>query len=127
MEEQKPILIYDRECALCKRFAQALDFLDKDESIVKVPLQEEWLYEKHPKLVREECEQAIHLIKPDGTIIKGAAVIEFLVVYYPGVRKFSWLVESESGKKAVGFFYDKVNELRDKMKKDCKGCNKKGR
>lgn len=124
---EKPILVFDQECQLCARFKQALDFLDKDEKIQKIPLQDQSLYERFPQLDQEACEETIHLLDEQGNVYKGAEVIEFLVKFYPGVKKFAWLVETESGKKAVEFFYGKVNELREKVKKDCVGCGKKGR
>lgn len=126
-EIEKPILIFDQDCQLCVRFKKGLDFIDRDEKIVKVPLQEDWIYEKFPQLNRNECEETIHLLDLDGSVLKGPKAIEFLISFYPGVKKFSWLVESESGKKAVDYFYNKVNELRDKAKRDCKGCGNKGR
>jgi hypothetical protein len=102
-----------------------LNFIDKNEDIQKVPLQEDWLYESYPELERDECEKTIHLLDQDRNILKGAEAIEFLISFYPGVKKFAWLIESDSGKKTVNFFYDKVNELREKVKKNCHGCGKK--
>lgn len=122
---EKPILIYDKECQLCLRFKQALDFLDRDKKIQKIPLQEDWLYEKFPTLFREECEDIIHLVDESGEVLRGAEVIEYLVGFFPGVKKFSWLVASDSGKKAANLFYDKVNEIRKKAKSNCKGCGRK--
>ncbi|MCO4753405.1 MAG: DUF393 domain-containing protein, partial [Bacteriovoracaceae bacterium] len=117
----------DEQCPLCVRFKQALQFIDKEEKIQMTPLQESWIYESFPQLEKSECEQTIHLLDESGRVLKGGQVVEYLIANYPGVKKFAWLVESESGKKAVNFFYDKVNELRDKVKKDCHGCGKKRR
>lgn len=125
-ETSRPILVYDKDCALCVRFKQALAFLDKEELIQKVALQEDWLYESYPQLTKSECEETIHMLDEQGNVLKGSEAIEFLISFYPGVKKFSWLVENESGKKAVNFFYNKVNELREKVKKNCHGCGKKG-
>ena len=124
---EKPILIFDADCPLCVRFKQALSFLDKDNRVQMTPLQDESLFENFPQFNKSECEQEIHLLKLDGEAIGGAEVIEYLVSMFPGVQKFAWLVESESGKKAVSYFYDKVNELREKVKKDCPGCGKERR
>ena len=127
MELEKPILIYDAECSLCERFKKALDFIDKEGRIQKVPLQEEWLYEKFTELDKEECLDVSHLIDEKGQILKGPEVVEYLVSFYPGVKHFSWLIESESGKKAVDFFYDKVSQIRKNLKDDCPDCRSKGR
>ena len=122
---KKPVLIYDEDCQLCKRFKQALDLIDRDGAIVKRPLQDDSLYEEYPELKREECEKTIHLISSEGKVLKGSSAIEYLIGVFPGVKKFAWLVESESGKKAVDFFYGKVNELRRKVKEDCENCGNK--
>jgi len=127
MTLKRPILIYDSECSLCERFKKALDFIDKEERIEKVPLQEKWLYQEFEELTEEDCLEVIHLIDTEGRILKGPEVVEFLVAFYPGVKRFSWLIESESGKKAVDFFYDKVNQIRKNLKDDCPDCRSKSR
>ena len=128
MRPTRPVLIYDSECSLCERFKKGLDFLDKEEKIQKVALQEDWPFETFENLNREECEEVVHLVTEEGKMLKGAEVVEYLVSFYPGVKRFSWLIESESGKKAVDFFYDKVNQIRKNLKDDCRGCkSKRGR
>ena len=59
-------------------------------------------------------------------IIKGSEVIKYLVHKIPAVEKFSWLIEKESSQKAMDVFYDKVNEVRKKIKKS-KGCTDCGK
>ena len=117
-----PILIYDSECTLCNRFRQGVQRLDTHNQINCISLHDEKLYEYSSKLNREECSKTIHLLTHDE-LLSGSQVIEYLITIIPGVKKLSWLLESEQGKKAIDFFYNKVNELKNK-RTGCSNCKK---
>ncbi len=120
----KPIVIFDSECPLCVRFKQSLLFLDKGREFDFVSLQEEYLFQKYPILNKSECEKEIHVLKSENEVIRGGEALSFIISKYDGVKKFSWLIETESGQKAINTFYDRVNHMRKKFKKNCPGCNK---
>lgn len=118
-----PILLFDSECPLCVRFTQALRLVDKNEHISFVSIYDEDIYIAYPELNKEECEETIHFIKEDESLLHGAEVIEHLISEIPSVAKFSWLLESERSKQAVDAFYKKINEVRKIIKrKGCTGC-----
>jgi predicted DCC family thiol-disulfide oxidoreductase YuxK len=121
----KPLIIFDQECPLCVRFKQSLLFLDRGNKFDFAPLQDETIYIKYPILSREECEKDIHILIDKNEVVKGTEALEFLIKNYPKVKSFAWLLESDSGKKAVNLFHDKVSELRQAYKKNCPGCAKK--
>jgi len=127
MKNQLPLVIYDPDCPLCLRFKQGLEFLDK--SLHFVPVTESWVYESFPELNRQECLEKIHLITQEKKILKGMEVVDYLSNTLPGISKFSWLLESDQGKKAKEFFYQKVEELREiskrKAESDCSQCPRK--
>ena len=117
-----PILVYDSECTMCNRFRQGIQSMDVNNSINCISLHDEKLYLHYPKLNFDDCSKTVHLIT-ESEILKGPEVIEYLLGIIPAVKKLSWLLESEQGKKAIDFFYSKVNELRDK-KIGCSSCKK---
>lgn len=123
----KPIVIFDSECPLCVRFKQSLFFLDKGREFEFVALQEEYLFQKYAILNKSECESEIHVLLSEELVIKGPEAVKYIISKYSAVKKFSWLIESESGQKAINSFYSKVNQLRKDYKKNCPNCNKRTR
>jgi predicted DCC family thiol-disulfide oxidoreductase YuxK len=115
-------IIYDSECSLCVRFKKALQFLDVDKHITFKSLHDNGTYIDYPELVKEECEELIHLIDETGKIYRGGDVIEYLVKLFPGVKKFAWLLDSESAKNAMDAFYGRLNDMRIMKQKRCYTC-----
>ena len=121
---KKPILFYDSECGLCSRFQKALELLDQSKKVDYRSIHEVSVYLDFPELDPELCLEEIHLIDVEGRIHRGGEVIEFLITIYPGVQKFAWLLDSESGKKAVNVFYKQINRMREMKKRNCFTCGK---
>lgn len=119
----KPTLIYDNECPLCVRFSQALNKLEATAHIQAIPLQNPEVYEMFPDLSYEDTVKELHLIDNDTTY-RGSQVIEYLITLSPLVKKFSWLIESESSKKTLNIFYQTANLYREALRKRCTKCNK---
>jgi len=125
MKFDLPLILFDSECPLCVRFTQALKLIDRSDDLHYIDIYNYEVYEQFPDLDPEACQDVIHLVTSDKRILKGPEVIDYLMHLFPAVKKFAWLVESEQGKKAVDFFYDKVNQIRKNGKAPCTKCNKK--
>jgi predicted DCC family thiol-disulfide oxidoreductase YuxK len=117
-----PLLIYDSECSLCVRFTEALRRLPGTSHINKMSIHEEKLYEYYPSLNKEECQKVVHLLLENGDILEGPKVIEYLIEQFPGVSKFSWLIESEVGQKTIDYFHKVANKARQSLIKRCPTC-----
>lgn len=117
-----PLLIFDSECTLCTRFKITLEKMDGQKKINYASLHDENLYQAYPQLDRNACHQAVHLIDENNKIHQGPEVIEYLVKYFPGISKISWLIETDMGKKAIDFFYQKVNDIRNSQINSCNKC-----
>ncbi len=117
-----PLIIYDSHCSLCKRFTQALQRLPGTSHIHKTSIHNNKLYEEFPQLSKEQCHQVIHLILEDKKVLKGAEAIEYLIEQFPGVSRFSWLIESRMGKKVVSYFHQVTNNARRSLIKRCPAC-----
>lgn len=115
-----PLIIYDSECSLCKRFVQSLKVLDTKKYLNFESLYNKDLYESINLITFENCKKEVHLILEDE-VLKGSEVIEYLVSKIPGVKKISWLIESEATKGAMNLFYKSLNSIRQK-KQGCKTC-----
>lgn len=117
-----PLVLFDSECTLCKRFSQALSRLDGKKELSVISLHENWIYEKYNHLSKEKCQQALHVLINEKDFLVGGDAIEFLITKLPGVKNIAWLIESENGKKTLNFFYNHINKLRSNTK-NCKSCN----
>lgn len=87
-----------------------------------VPLTDESIYQDYPFLSQDETQKTLHLVDENLKVLKGPEAIEYLLKNHPHSGPFLWLIESESGKKAVDYFYKKANSLREAIKANCPGC-----
>jgi len=120
-----PLILFDSECSLCKRFKEALEKIDHTHKLNFISIHEKSIYQSFPQLDIKDCHDSVHLIDENKKIYKGPEVIEYLIHFYPVVSKFAWLVETNIGKKAIDFFYKTVNELRKSELNPCPSCNRK--
>jgi predicted DCC family thiol-disulfide oxidoreductase YuxK len=120
-----PALIYDDQCTMCTRFKMSLEFLDLNKSINFVPLHDPKIQEQYPELTIDILKESVHFVSSEGVIYKGSEAVSELIKNYPGVSKFAWLLDSDQGKKTMAFFYEKLNELKNKITEDCNTCGKK--
>jgi predicted DCC family thiol-disulfide oxidoreductase YuxK len=119
-----PLILFDEECTLCKRFKDSLEKIPGIEKFSLVPLQNENVFSVFPQLKKEECFETLHLIDEEGRIHKGGSAISLLIEQFPIVSNFSWLVEKDMGKKTLNFFYNVINKYRKAFKNKCPKCNK---
>ncbi len=122
MELKLPLLVYDAQCPLCVRFKQGLERLDVNQRVCYVALSESEVFARYPQLNAADCASQIHYVREDGAVLVGGEVITELLKHFPAVGKLAWLLETEVGKKAVNFFYQQVENLRQKIKADEESC-----
>ena len=87
-----------------------------------VPLENEEVFIRYPQLQKAECAAKVHYLREDGVVLVGGEVITELLKHYPAIGKLAWLLETEMGKKTVDFFYQQVENVRQKMKADEESC-----
>ena len=119
-----PIILFDNDCTLCKRFKESLEKIPDINEYSFIPVQNEDIFSAFPHLNKEECLETLHLIDLEGNIHQGGQAVSHLIEKFPIVSKFAWLIEKDMGKKTVDFFYNVVNKYRKKLKKRCPKCNK---
>ncbi|MBI2519354.1 MAG: DUF393 domain-containing protein [Bdellovibrio sp.] len=119
-----PILLYDDECPLCLRFKQAMERLPGHESINKISIHDQEIYQVLNQVTYEQCQQSVHFIEVNGEIFRGVEAVQKLMHHLPAVKEFGWLAESEMGKRAVNYFYDMAEHYRKKLQNRCPSCKK---
>lgn len=125
MENNKPILIYDELCPLCKRFKQGLEILDREKNLVEFrDANLDSTYEEFPQLDKENCLSVAHMILANGDLVTGGEIIVEISKIYPSIQKFAWLLESDKGRKVSNFFYKKAEQLRRHSLQSCYRCGR---
>ena len=119
-----PIILFDNDCILCKRFKESLEKIPEIHEYSFIPIQNDNIFSAFPHLNKEECFETLHLIDFEGKVYQGGKAVSHLIEKFPMVAKFAWLVEKDVGKKTVDFFYNAVNKYRKALKRKCPKCNK---
>jgi predicted DCC family thiol-disulfide oxidoreductase YuxK len=77
-------LIFDGDCAFCRRSIELLRRWDKDGRLSFVPFQDSGALATLPKIPRAELEEAMHLVAPDRGVLKGALALPAILRLVPG-------------------------------------------
>ena len=117
-----PILLFDEKCPLCLRFKQAFERIPGSDRVTPVSIYDEKVYENFPQINPEAASQELHYLDSEGNVYAGKDALTQLMVEFPLVKKFSWLIESNMGQKAVSYFNQVAKNYRDRLIKDCINC-----
>lgn len=117
-----PLFIYDDECTLCVRFKDSLERVQKENRFLMVPLSHKKVFTQFPLLNIEDCDTELHLIDLGGKIHRGPEAIKIILTTYPAASKFTWLMDSKMGSKAIDYFYKMSTKYRQTLLNKCKTC-----
>jgi predicted DCC family thiol-disulfide oxidoreductase YuxK/uncharacterized membrane protein YphA (DoxX/SURF4 family) len=70
----KPLLVFDGDCQFCRRWIARWKNATGD-AVDYIPFQDESVASQFPEIPREDFEQAVHLILPDGSVSRGAEAV----------------------------------------------------
>jgi predicted DCC family thiol-disulfide oxidoreductase YuxK len=88
------IILYDGDCPMCVFQMKMLSWLDWFGVLALVPLSDPRAQEVAPQLTREDLQEAIHCVTPQGCIYRGARAIRFVGMRLPllvPVALFLWI------------------------------------
>ncbi len=88
-----PVLIYDGECPMCRSARAWLEARVPVGALEYLPCQDERRAEVAPGMAREECLQAMQLVRPDGHRLAGEKALPALLQMTPGWRWLGRLLE----------------------------------
>lgn len=69
-----PLLIFDGECGFCRRWVGRWKNAT-GEAVTYLPLQDPAVATQFPEIPREDMEESIHLVLPDGSVYYGAEAV----------------------------------------------------
>ena len=87
MAAERPTLIYDGECGLCRKAVALVSAWDRDGRLTLIPFQDEARVASFG-LELPALAAAMHLVLPDGRVFAGADAAPELLRLFPGKR---WL------------------------------------
>lgn len=79
----RPLVIYDGECAFCRRWTTRLQRWDLRRRLDYLPLQDPRAEEASGR-PRTALETAAHAVLPSGDVLSGAAAFRAICPYLPG-------------------------------------------
>ena len=88
------LVLYDGECPMCVFQMRVLSWLDWRNALSLVPLSDPRANEIAPEITREDLQEAIHCVTPEGRIYRGARAIRFVGMRLPllvPVAMFLWI------------------------------------
>ena len=88
-EPKKHRLIYDDECAMCTFQMRVLTWVDWFNVTQLVPASDPQSLKMAPDLTHEKLMEAIHCVKTDGAVLRGARALRFLGMRMPFLIPFS--------------------------------------
>jgi predicted DCC family thiol-disulfide oxidoreductase YuxK len=95
-EPNKPILLFDGECGVCRRIARWVEKSETgksgDKSIIERPIGDdpEALRLLNPDLDIWDAYATIHLLMPDGSMKLGGEAVAEVLRHLPGTQWFTW-------------------------------------
>jgi lipase maturation factor 1 len=70
----KPLLVFDGDCQFCRRWIARWKNATGD-AVDYVAFQDEAMAGRFPEIPRQDYEEAVHLILPDGVVLRGAEAV----------------------------------------------------
>ena len=68
---QKAVLIYDKECPVCRKTIKWLRQNSRKGAFEMLPCQSDALKERYPTIEKATCMKAMQLVLPDGKVLSG--------------------------------------------------------
>ena len=92
--ENRPLLIYDGDCNLCRRWVlrwshatgDRVDYLASQETA-----------HRYPEITPEQFQSSVQLVQPDGSVHNGAEAVFLTLAFNPTHRWPLWLYRNVSG------------------------------
>ena len=88
------LVLYDGECPMCVFQMKVLSWLDWRNALSLVPLSDPRANDSASEITREDLQEAIHCVTPEGHIHRGARAIRFVGMRLPllvPVALFLWI------------------------------------
>ena len=89
--QTQSIVIYDGECAFCRRQISRIRRKDTHGKFAFVPRQTPGIEDRFPQLAQSDFNTGMRLVATDGRIFIGADAVYHIVQELPFWRRVAWL------------------------------------
>ena len=90
MDAPQPVLIYDGRCRFCVREVRRLERWVHGRVRLE-SFRDPGVIERYPGLTEAQCEQALQLVEPDGSIRSGAEAVARTLRLNPRIAPLTWV------------------------------------
>jgi predicted DCC family thiol-disulfide oxidoreductase YuxK len=87
-KEQRPVLIYDEGCPICRKAAGWVEENLKGDALEMLPCQAEAVRDRFPFMKETVCMKAMQLILPDGRVLPGEKALPEII---NKLRRYRWV------------------------------------
>ena len=88
----RPALLYDGACSLCRRTADWVREHDRAGAIELLPFQDPACAHRFPALLSAECVRAVQFVSEAGRVSSGADAVREVLERLPGMRPLARLL-----------------------------------
>lgn len=115
----KPIVVYDGECAFCRRQIARIRRQDRAGAFEYTARQTPGLDEAFPELARGDFNTGMRLIMPTGRIYVGADAVYRIARQLPVWRRVAWLYRVPGLRGLARAAYAFIAARRHRLGRDC--------
>jgi predicted DCC family thiol-disulfide oxidoreductase YuxK len=108
-------LIFDGDCAFCRRCVRLVERWDRGRRVAMVPFQDERALRNLPPIPRAALAEAMHLVAPDGSVWAGAAAAPVLLKLLPGGAPLANLFRLPLAPRLAAAVYRRVARNRHRL------------
>jgi predicted DCC family thiol-disulfide oxidoreductase YuxK len=108
-------LIFDGDCAFCRRAVSFLAKWDKYGRLRFVPFQDAEGLARLPLIPRADLEKAMHLVTSDGSVYPGAAAVPVMLRVLRFGRLLSWVFRIPGVPRLAGGIYRIIARNRHRL------------
>jgi predicted DCC family thiol-disulfide oxidoreductase YuxK len=115
----KSVVVYDGECAFCRRAIEAIRVRDRNEQFVYLPRQTSGIEERYPELKLEDFNTGMRLFDSDGRMYIGADAIYEITSKLPYFHWFAWVYRLPLLKNMIRRVYSWIAANRLQLSRYC--------
>jgi predicted DCC family thiol-disulfide oxidoreductase YuxK len=113
-DDYRPVLVYDGRCRFCVREAGRLARWTGDR-VRLASFRDPAVLARYPALSPAACEEAVHLVEPDGRVSRGAEAIARALALRPGLGPLTRLYAVPGVARSVEALYALVARNRFRL------------
>jgi predicted DCC family thiol-disulfide oxidoreductase YuxK len=112
---ERATLIFDGDCALCRKSAEWIRARDTHSAFDYLPYQDATLQRRFPEISRRECERALHLVAADGQLTVGADALPDILSRLPRWRRVAPVLRLRALRPLSRWLYRRIARTRSRV------------